>query len=67
MKICRHKIDLVLAKKAITVSQLASEYGVSRSRMNVILNSQNITPLCAGRLAKALGVDVAELLEKEKE
>nr|DAK90353.1 MAG TPA: addiction module antidote protein [Caudoviricetes sp.] len=51
----------------MSVADLAEAYGVSRARMNVILNSRVITPICAGRMAEALGVDVAELIEKEGE
>lgn len=63
MKLDRNKINIAMARKKMTVVQLADAYGVSRSRMNVILNSQVITPICAGRVAEALGVDVAEILE----
>ena len=63
MKLDRNKINLQLARKKWTVVRLAESYGVSRARMNVILNSQVVTPLCAGRVAEALGVDVVEILE----
>ena len=48
----------------MTVTALAEAYGVSRARMNMILNQREVTPLCAGRLAKALGVDVTEIIEQ---
>ena len=63
MKLSKNEIYIALARKKMTVSQLAEAYGVSRSRINVILNSQSITPAVAGKLADALGVDVTELLE----
>lgn len=63
MKLNRNKVDVALARKKMTIVQLAEVYGVSRSRMNVILNSQVITPICAGRVADALGVDVAEIID----
>lgn len=63
MKLDKNKIDIVMSKKRNTVTQLAKEYGVSRSRMNIILNSQTVTPVSAGRLADALGVDVTEIIE----
>lgn len=63
MKISRDKIDLVMSRRQFTVTQLSKSYGVSRARMNVILNSVKISPVTAGRLAKALGVDVTEILE----
>ena len=62
MTLSREKIDVEMARKTLTVSGLASKYGVSRARMNIILNSQSVTTACAGRLADALGVDVTEIL-----
>lgn len=63
MRLNRNKVDVAMARKKMTVVQLAKTYGVSRARMNVILNSRVVTPVCAGRVADALGVDVTEILE----
>lgn len=63
MKLSREKLDVVMARKKMTVTNLAETYGVSRARMNVILNSRNISTVCAGRMAAALNVDVTEILE----
>lgn len=63
MQLSRSKINLLLARKCWSVQQLANAYGVSRARMNIILNSRKVTYVCAGRVAKALGVDVTEILE----
>ena len=63
MQLSKNKINVAIAKEQITIIKLAERYGVSRSRMNLILNSREVTPVCAGRLAKALNVDVTELLE----
>lgn len=63
MKLNRDKVNVVMARKKMTVVKLAEVYGVSRARMNVILNSQVVTPVCAGRIADALGVDVTEIIE----
>lgn len=59
----RNKINIEMAKRKWNVSKLAVAYGVSRARMNIILNSQSLTPACMGRLADAPGVDVTEILE----
>ena len=64
MKLCRSKIDIELARKQMSVTDLANVYGVSRSRMNIILNSNVVTTVCAGRVAKALDVDVVEIIER---
>ena len=63
MKLHREKINVAMAKKKKTVAQLAEAYGVSRSRMNIILNSQTVTPATVGRLADVLKVDVTEIIE----
>ena len=63
MKVSKNKIALARANRCMTVSGLAEAYGVSRTRMNMILNQREVTVVCAGRLAHALGVDVTEIIE----
>ncbi len=63
MKLDRNKIELARARKQMTVNALAEKYGVSRSRLNIILNMREVSAVCAGRMATALGVDVTEILE----
>ena len=63
MKISRDKINIEMARKTMTVAQLADAYGVSRARINVILNQREVSVVSAGRLAAALGVDVTEIIE----
>lgn len=65
MKLSREKVDLKRAASCMTVAAMAEAYGVSRVRMNIILNQREVTPVCAGRIAKALGCDVTEILETE--
>ena len=45
MKLSRDKINVAMARKALTVTNLAEKYGVSRARMNVILNSREVTAI----------------------
>lgn len=63
MQLSLEKVNLKRASKCMTVRAMAEAYGVSRARMNVILNQREVTPVCAGRLARVLGVDVTEILE----
>lgn len=63
MEISRNKINIAMARKCWTVTDLAEAYGVSRARINVILNQRSVSVVSAGRLAAALGVDVTEILE----
>lgn len=63
MKASKYKIDIARANCCMTISDLAKAYGVSRVRMSAILSQQEITPVCAGRLARALGCDVTDIIE----
>lgn len=63
MKLSREKLDIQIAKNCWTVSELAKNYGVSAQRIRMILNSKQVAPVTAGKLAKALGYDVTEILE----
>ena len=61
MKISRDKVDVCRARKKKSVAELADAYGVSRARMNVILNQREVSVVSAGKLAEALRVDVTEI------
>ena len=63
MKLSRLKIDIAIANSGYNMQELAKRAGVSRQRWNVLTNQKEIRPVCAGKIAKALGVDVTELLE----
>lgn len=64
MKINRNKINICMARKQMTVQQLADAYGVSRNRINVLLNQREVSVVSAGRLAAALGCDVLDIIEQ---
>nr|WP_296469750.1 helix-turn-helix transcriptional regulator [uncultured Acetatifactor sp.] len=63
MRISRDKVDICRARKKKSVAELAATYGVSRARMNAILNQREVSVVSAGRLADALECDVTEILE----
>lgn len=63
MTISDNKLRLELARHNMTMGELAAAIGISRSRVYTIRNSKNITPKSAGLIAKALGVDVTEIIE----
>lgn len=63
MKLDRKKINVAMARKQMTIGDLAAAYGVSRNRINVLLNQREVSTKAAGRLAAALEVDVTEILE----
>lgn len=63
MELNREKINICLARNEMTLSQLAEDIGYSRSRIYTILSRKKVTPMVAGRVARALKVDVAEIIE----
>ena len=64
MKLNRDKINICMARNKMTVQKLADAYGVSRARMNALLNQREVSIVSAGRMAEALGVDVTEIIEE---
>ena len=63
MRLSREKIDICRARKCFTIADLAGAYGVSRARMQAILNQREVSTITAGRLARVLEVDVIEITE----
>lgn len=63
MTLNREKVDIILARKGVTVSALCKNAGFSRNRFYTVMNIKKISPMTAGRVAKALGVDVTEIIE----
>ena len=63
MQLSKNKILVAMAKNNYAVKDLAKAYGVSCSRINFILNSREVRPQTVSKLAKALNVDVTEILE----
>ena len=61
MRINRKKIDVVLSKNGMTIKEVAAAYGCSPNRIHAILNSLNVKPQSAGKLASALKCDVTDL------
>ena len=63
MTINKMKFEIAMAREAVTKTEISNRAGVSRGRLNVILNSKNVTPIVAGRIATALNTDVTEIID----
>lgn len=59
------KYAVALANSGLTIGQAAERAGMSRQRFMMILNQKRATPQAVGKIAKALGVDVTEIIETE--
>ena len=65
MKINAHKIKLMLAEQGLTRTGLAEKSGISRQNISTILTRGTCELITAGKLAKALGVSVADIVKEE--
>ena len=63
MKIDNHKLDLLLAKRCMNLRDL--RVGTSPQTLTRIRRGEDVLPATLGRIAKALGVDPAELIAEE--
>lgn len=66
MTISKTAVRLEMAKKGMLVKDFCKVAGISTNRFYIVLNSRNITANTAVKFAKALGVDVTEILAGEK-
>ena len=63
MTIDNKKFDVALAESGLTMAELAERAGLSRQRINIILNSKIATPQAVGKVARGLGVRVTEIID----
>ena len=61
MKVNKKKIELILARKEMTVSDVLKENIITKGTYFNILKGLGARPSSVGKLAKALGVDVTML------
>lgn len=64
MKLSKEKINLLMAQKELSVTELAECCGKTKQRISCILNSVNVAPKTAGMIARALKVNVTEIIEQ---
>ena len=62
MKINAQYIEIKLAERGLTQKDLAANCGISRQSISTILRRGTCEPKTAGKLARGLGVPVAEVL-----
>lgn len=66
MKINKNNLDTALAKNCMTLKELSEKSKVATAVLYKIgKDNSNLRTVTVGKIAKALNVDVTELLEKE--
>lgn len=66
MKAKKNKLRLAMARACMNPQDLAKAAGMPPQTVNGVLRGRSVRPATLGRIAKALDVDVAEILEKEE-
>ena len=66
MKANRNKFFLAMARACLNSRELAEKTGMPRPTVNNVITGKNVRPASLGTVAKALGVDVADIIETEE-
>lgn len=59
------KLKLILGKLRMTQDKAAAKAGIGRATLTKIMKYGDCNPITLDKLAKALGVDPAELLQED--
>ena len=63
MKANRKKLVIAMAKACMNAEDVQKATGMPRPTLNGVISGRNVRPGTIGKIAKALGVDVTEILE----
>lgn len=63
MKLDKKKLEIAMAKACMTVGQLQRVAAMPMPTLAGAMSGKNIRPATVGKIAKALDVDVAEIIE----
>lgn len=64
MKINKKKIQTAMARNCMNTVDLQKTTGMPRPTVDNVVSGKNVRPGTVGRIAKALGVDVTEIIEQ---
>lgn len=66
MKTSRAKLELAMARACMTPERLAEAAKMPRPTLNNVMAGRSVRPATAGRVARALSVDVADIIADER-
>ncbi len=64
MKADRRKLEIAMAKACMNADDLQKKSGMPRPTVNNVISGRSVRPGTIGRIAKALHIDVTEILEE---
>lgn len=65
MKVNTKKLEIAMANACISARELSEKSGVSQFTITRIQSDANVFPATVGKIAKALNVNVTEIIEAE--
>lgn len=65
MNINKRKFEIAIANACILNKELSEKTGIRQETIARVKNGANVSPVTVGKIAKALGVTVQELIETE--
>lgn len=65
MKVDRQKLELAMARACMNTADLIAT-GLPRPTVTNVIMGRGVRPATLGRIAKALGVDPADIIEEAK-
>ena len=63
MKADKHKLRIAMARACMDIGDICTKENIPRPTVNNVIAGRNVKPETLGRIAKALGVDVTEIIE----
>ena len=67
MKASKRKVQIARARAGMTILDIAEKAGLPRITVSRAANGISVSPTNFGKIARALGVDVTEIVEDEQE
>lgn len=64
MKVNKEKLNIAIARSCLTITDLAKKAKMSKTTVSAVISGENCKPVAIGKIAKALGVDVTEIIEQ---
>lgn len=65
MKADKTKFQIALARSCMTVAELTAKSGLPRPTVNNVICGREVRPATIGMIAKALRVDVVDIIDLE--
>lgn len=66
MKANRKKLELAIARACMDTVDLAKKSAMNRKTVSNVIAGRDVKPATLGKIARALDVDVADILEVEE-